>query len=121
MRCVACTSSRRCTGFPGWSHYGASKAAIVHFTRSAALELNRVGLDVRVNAVLPGFTDTGMAQQVYDRFDQRLGGREETMRVFTSGRPADPVEIANLILFLASDRASFISGSAVVVDRAQSA
>jgi NAD(P)-dependent dehydrogenase (short-subunit alcohol dehydrogenase family) len=116
---VASTASLK--GNPAMASYGASKAAIVHFTRSAALELNRAGLDVRVNAVLPGFTDTGMAQQVYDRFDEKLGGREETMRIFTSGRPADPGEIANLILFLASDRASFISGSAVVVDRAQSA
>jgi NAD(P)-dependent dehydrogenase (short-subunit alcohol dehydrogenase family) len=116
---VASTASLK--GNPAMASYGASKAAIVHFTRSAALELNRAGLDVRVNAVLPGFTDTGMAQQVYDRFDDKLGGREETMRIFTSGRPADPSEIANLILFLASDRASFISGSAVVVDRAQSA
>jgi 3(or 17)beta-hydroxysteroid dehydrogenase len=116
---VASTAALK--GNPAMASYGASKAAIIHFTRSAALELNRAGSDVRVNAVLPGFTGTAMAQQVYDQFDARLGGREETLRVFSSGRPAEPEEIANVILFLASDRASFVSGSAVVVDRAQSA
>jgi NAD(P)-dependent dehydrogenase (short-subunit alcohol dehydrogenase family) len=116
---VSSTASLK--GNPAMASYGASKAAISHFTRSAALEVNRAGTDIRINAVLPGFTETGMAQQVYDQFDEKLGGREETLRVFASGRPAQPQEIADLILFLASDRASFISGSIYNIDRAQSA
>jgi len=108
-------------GNPTMASYGASKAAISHFTRSAALEVTRAGHDIRINAVLPGFTDTAMALQVYDQFDDKLGGREKTLAVFSSGRPARPEEMANLVLFLASDRASFISGSTYVIDRAQSA
>ncbi len=116
---VASTAALK--GNPAMASYGASKAAVVHFTRSAALETNRAGLDIRINAVLPGFTETGMAQQVYDQFDEKLGGREATLSVFASGRPALPSEIADLILYLVSDRASFISGSAINIDRAQSA
>jgi NAD(P)-dependent dehydrogenase (short-subunit alcohol dehydrogenase family) len=118
---VNVSSTAALKGNPAMASYGASKAAIAHFTRSAALETNRAGLDIRINAVLPGFTETGMAQQVYEKFDDRLGGRAETLRVFASGRPAQPSEIADLILFLVSDRASFISGSCYNIDRAQSA
>lgn len=116
---VSSTASLK--GNPAMASYGASKAAVSHYTRSAALELNRAGLDVRINAVLPGFTDTGMAEQIHEQFDDKLGGREGTLRIFASGRPAQPEEIADLILFLASDRASFISGSTYNIDRAQSA
>ena len=118
---VNIASTAALKGNPAMASYGASKSAIAHFTRSAACELNRAGLDVRVNAVMPGFTETKMAQAVYDRFDDKLGGRAATLNVFASGRPADPVEIANLVVFLASDRASFISGSVIAADRAQSA
>ncbi len=116
---VASTAALK--GNPAMASYGASKAAIAHFTRSAALECNRAGNDIRVNAVMPGFTETAMAQQVYDQFDAKMGGREATMKVFSSGRAARPEEIADLIVYLASDRASFISGSVIACDRAQSA
>lgn len=118
---VNVSSTASLKGNPAMASYGASKAAVSHFTRSAALEVNRAGLDIRINAVLPGFTDTGMAQQIHDQFDSKLGGREETMKVFASGRTAQPQEIADLILYLVSDRASFVSGSTYNIDRAQSA
>ena len=118
---VNISSTASLKGNPAMASYGASKAAISHFTRSAALECNRAGTDIRVNAVLPGFTETAMAQAVYDQFDEKLGGRDKTLAVFASGRPAQPEEIANLVLFLASDRASFISGSTISADRAQGA
>jgi len=118
---VNIASTAALKGNPAMASYGASKSAIAHYTRSAACELNRAGLDVRVNAVMPGFTETAMAQAVYDRFDEKMGGRAATMQVFSSGRAADPEEIANLAVFLASDRASFISGSVIAADRAQSA
>ena len=108
-------------GNPAMSCYGASKAAISHFTRSAALEVTRAGHDIRINAVLPGFVETAMARAVPDRFDEKLGGPEATLAVFSSGRAGTPQEIANLVLFLASDRASFISGATYTADRAQSA
>lgn len=116
---VASTAALK--GNPAMASYGASKAAIAHFTRSAALECNRAGSDIRINAVMPGFTETAMAQQVYDQFDEKMGGREATMSVFSSGRAARPEEIADLIVYLASDRASFVSGSVIACDRAQSA
>ncbi len=115
------SSTASLKGNPAMASYGASKAAISHFTRSAALECNRAGSDIRINAVLPGFTETAMAQAVYDQFDDKLGGRDKTLAVFASGRPAQPEEIANLVLFLASDRASFVSGSIISIDRAQGA
>ena len=118
---VNIASTAALKGNPAMASYGASKSAIAHYTRSAACELNRAGLDVRVNAVMPGFTETAMAHAVYDRFDEKMGGRAATMQVFSSGRAADPEEIANLVVFLASDRASFISGSVIAADRAQSA
>ncbi len=118
---VNVSSTASLKGNPAMASYGASKAAISHFTRSAALEVNRAGLDIRINAVLPGFTQTDMADQIYDQFDAKLGGRDATMRVFSSGRPAQPQEIADLILYLVSDRASFISGSTYSIDRAQGA
>jgi len=118
---VNVSSTASLKGNPAMASYGASKAAVVHFTRSAALEVNRSGLDIRINAVMPGFTDTAMAQAVHDRFDEKLGGHAATMAVFSSGRAADPSEIADLIVYLSSDRASFISGSAIAIDRAQGA
>ncbi|MEO6717879.1 MAG: SDR family oxidoreductase [Novosphingobium sp.] len=118
---VNVSSTASLKGNPAMASYGASKAAVAHFNRSAALEVNRAGLDVRINAVMPGFTDTAMADEVHQRFDDKLGGREATMKVFSSGRSARPEEIADLIVYLASDRASFISGSVIAIDRAQSA
>lgn len=118
---VNVSSTASLKGNPAMASYGASKAAVSHFTRSVALEANRAGQDIRINAILPGFTETAMAQVVYDQFDEKLGGRDKTLSVFASGRPARPEEMANLILFLVSDRASFISGSTLVIDRAQSA
>ncbi|MEJ5975850.1 SDR family oxidoreductase [Novosphingobium sp. PS1R-30] len=118
---VNISSTASLKGNPAMASYGASKAAIAHFTRSAALECMRAGGDIRVNAVLPGFTDTAMAQAVYDQFDDKLGGRDKTLAVFAAGRPAQPEEIANMVLFLASDRAGFVSGSIISVDRAQGA
>lgn len=118
---VNISSTASLKGNPAMASYGASKAAISHFTRSAALECMRSGSDIRVNAVLPGFTETAMAQAVYDQFDDKLGGRDKTLAVFAAGRPAQPEEIANMVLFLASDRASFVSGSTISVDRAQGA
>jgi NAD(P)-dependent dehydrogenase (short-subunit alcohol dehydrogenase family) len=100
--------------------YGASKAAVAHFTRSAALDLVRAGHDIRVNAIHPGVIDTSMADDFSEIFSG-LGPKETVMKVMTTGRPGTPEEVADLILFLASDRASFISGASIVIDRAQSA
>lgn len=100
--------------------YGASKAAVAHYTRSAAMETMRAGHDIRVNAVHPGIIETRMADAVYE-FYSHVGPPEVAEKLFTAGRPGKPQEIADLILFLVSDRASYISGASIVADRGANA
>jgi 3-oxoacyl-[acyl-carrier protein] reductase len=99
------------TGFPGWSHYGASKAGQLGFMRTAAVELARFG--ITVNAVLPGNIATeGLA-----------GMGEDYVRQMTASVPLRRLgkveDIAHAALFLASDEASFITGHGLVVDGGQ--
>lgn len=100
--------------FPGLAAYNVSKAAVDHLTRCAAIELAASG--VRVNAVNPGVTVTnlhrrgGMGEEQYGTF---LSRAKETHPL---GRPGQPEEVADLILFLASQRASFITGETIAVD-----
>jgi len=101
-------------GFAGASAYAASKAAIINLTRSMALDHARENL--RVNAVCPGSVETDMIRTAWEQF----GDAEEARRLWASkhplGRVATPREIAQAILFLASDEASFITGVALPVD-----
>ena len=97
------------TGQPGWSHYGASKAAQLGFVRSAAVELAEYG--ITVNAVLPGNIATG---------DE---GQAEQEREMIPGIPLGRLgridEIGHACLFLAGDGAAFITGQTLVVDGGQ--
>lgn len=101
-------------GFRGASAYAASKAAIVNLTRSIALDHAREG--VRANAVCPGSVDTEMIHAAWEKF----GDVEEARRVWAEkhplGRIARADEVAQTILFLASEAASFITGTALAVD-----
>jgi NAD(P)-dependent dehydrogenase (short-subunit alcohol dehydrogenase family) len=101
-------------GFRGASAYAASKAAIINLTRSMALDHAREG--VRVNAVCPGSVDTEMIHAAWEKF----GDVEQARRLWSEkhpvGRIAQPEEVARTILFLASDDASFITGTALAVD-----
>lgn len=97
----------------GGNAYSASKAAVINMTQTSACDLGQFG--VRVNAVCPGLTETGMTKPVFDYArehgkEQKLGARSELRRY---GRPE---ELAAAILFLASDEASFITGQALAVD-----
>jgi NAD(P)-dependent dehydrogenase (short-subunit alcohol dehydrogenase family) len=114
------SSTASLKGNPIMASYGASKATVSHFTQSAALQNARSGNDIRINAVLPGLVETAMAGDFYDIFE-KVGSPDAVRSAFTTGRPARPEEVADVILFLASDRASFISGAAITVDRAASA
>jgi NAD(P)-dependent dehydrogenase (short-subunit alcohol dehydrogenase family) len=100
--------------------YGASKAAIAHYTRSAAVEVLRAGHDIRINAIQPGLIETGMAQDLYKIFE-KLGPPDAVRSAVTMGRAGRPEEVADLALFLVSDRASYISGAAIAIDRAANA
>jgi 3-oxoacyl-[acyl-carrier protein] reductase len=99
------------TGYPGWAHYGASKAGQLGFMRTAAIELARDG--ITVNAVLPGNIATeGLA-----------GLGEEYVRSMEAsvpmGRLGSVTDIANAALFFASDEAAYITGQSLVVDGGQ--
>ena len=94
--------------FAGYTAYGASKAAMMSFTRTIARELAQY--NIRVNAIAPGLTDTGMAGQMEEKAWKEMVERTDMNRL---GRPN---EIAQMILFLASDKASFITGQVYRVD-----
>ena len=98
-------------GMAGASVYVASKHAVNGLTRSAALETARMG--VRINAIAPG----GVVTPMFERF---TGGNKEMQTGFANahpvGRVAGPADIARTILFMASDDASFMTGSVVAVD-----
>ncbi len=96
----------------GMSAYNAAKAGVINLTRSAALECAQDG--IRVNCVCPGGIDTRVTQVLAG---ERAGEVRRAMAaVHPLGRMGDADEIANAILFLASDEASFITGAALVAD-----
>lgn len=93
--------------------YNATKAAVISLTRSFAVELGHRG--VRTTCVAPGMTETPMiAEEIGDP-----GFTREYLRRIPLGRYATPEEIAGVILFLASDDASYVNGETVVVDGGQ--
>ncbi len=99
-------------GMPGLSLYGSSKAAINLLTKAWAAEYGPSG--VRVNAVSPGPTKTEGTQAMGEALDQLAAQAP-------AGRPATPDEIAEAIVFLATDRASFIHGTKLAVDGGRTA
>src|SRR6266567_2904299 len=103
------------TGAAGASIYSASKHAVEGLTKSAALEAAASG--VRVNMVAPGPIDTGMLNR-FTGTDERKAGLAATVPLKRVGRPE---EIAQTILFLASDKASFITGASYLVDGGKAA
>ena len=114
------SSTASLKGNPNMASYGASKAAVAHFTRSAALENVRAGHDIRINSVHPGLIETAMAGEFYGILE-KIGPPDTLRSMMTTGRPGRPEEVADLILYLASDRACFVSGASIVIDRAASA
>jgi NAD(P)-dependent dehydrogenase (short-subunit alcohol dehydrogenase family) len=101
-------------GFRGASAYAASKAAIINLTRSMALDHAREG--VRVNAVCPGSVDTEMIHAAWEKFGDVNEARRLWAEKHPMGRIAQPDEVAQAVLFLASDDAGFITGTALAVD-----
>lgn len=101
-------------GAPTMATYSLTKAAVLNFSRALAAEAGGDG--VRVNAVCPGFVDTPLVEDYFDVYDDPERAREKTERLYPLGRLADPEEVADAILFLASDEASFVTGHGLVVD-----
>ena len=98
-------------GSPGQSAYSATKGAIMSFTKSAAKELTPMG--IRVNAVAPGIVKTERFAELYEQSGEKIDARIQRIAL---GRLGTPEDIANACSFLASDRASYISGQILGVD-----
>lgn len=98
-------------GSPGQVAYSSTKGAVISITKSAAKELSPQ--QIRVNAVAPGIIKTERFEELYeasgDKIDQRIGR-------IALGRLGTPQDVANAVSFLASDRASYISGHILGVD-----
>lgn len=95
-------------GNEGQIAYSASKAAIVGLTRSAAKELAPAG--IRVNAVAPGFIDTDMTRALPE---EKFAERSQAIKM---GRVGTPEDVARVVLFLASDLSTYVTGQVVGVD-----
>ena len=95
-------------GNAGQTNYSASKAGILGLTKSLAKEVAARG--VRVNAVAPGFIDTSMTEKLGEKARQALAD------VIPLKRTGKPEEIAEAVLFLASDKSSYITGQVLAVD-----
>lgn len=100
-------------GVPGYTAYCASKHAVIGFTRALALEL--AGRRITVNAICPGWVDTDMAIQGMQSGASAMGVsfdefRTRALEAVPIGRFVDPVEVANLVRFLASPQAGAITG-----------
>jgi len=94
--------------------YTASKGAVLQFTRALAVETARAG--IRANAVCPGIIDTPLTQAFLDLADDPAALRAEYEAAAPLMRMGTPEEVANCVVFLASNAASFVTGSALVVD-----
>ena len=99
------------TGYPGWSHYGASKAGQLGFLRTAAMELSKY--NTTINAVLPGNI---LTEGLKDMGDDYLNGMAASIPLKKLGTVED---IGHTVLFFASDEASYITGQQIVVDGGQ--
>ncbi len=109
-------------GSPNAADYNAAKGGVRLLTKVAALECSEAGYGIRVNSVHPGFVDTPLVRNAVEGgvTAGRMGSANEAIELLTMlhpiGRLGVPKEIANAILFLASDESSFMTGSEMVVD-----
>ena len=101
-------------GAPGLSAYAASKGALITLGRTLALELAE--RRIRVNSVCPASIDTAMLQASFDRQANPAEARERNIGRHPLGRLGSPEDVANLVLFLASDESSWITGGTHLVD-----
>lgn len=96
------------SGNTGQGNYSASKAGVIGFTRSIAKELGSRGINV--NAVAPGFIETDMTQVLEDNI------KDEMLKSIPLNRAGKPEDVANLVVFLCSEKADYITGQVIHVD-----
>ncbi len=96
------------SGNAGQANYAASKAGVIGITKSLAREI--ASRNVTVNAVAPGFIATDMTDALSDKQKEAIAGR------IAAGRMGEPEDVANLVAFLASDGAGYITGQVICID-----
>jgi NAD(P)-dependent dehydrogenase (short-subunit alcohol dehydrogenase family) len=108
------TSRNASVGVPTMGLYAAAKGALLSLTRAAAIEWADHG--VRVNAVAPGLTATPLVRTWINEQDDPVAFEKAVAAAIPQGRMAQPIDIANAILFLASDESQHITGITLAVD-----
>lgn len=100
--------------WPGCAAYDATKAGLLGLTRAMALDHGRDG--IRVNVICPGYIQTPGLDRAFDRLADRDTTIRQIIAAHPAGRMGTPRDIAEAVLFLCSDAASFITGASLVVD-----
>ncbi|NNG07086.1 MAG: 3-oxoacyl-[acyl-carrier-protein] reductase [Desulfobacteraceae bacterium] len=107
-RIINIVSPSALTGRPGQTNYSASKGGIVSFTKSLSKEMAKLG--ITVNAVCPGLISTPMTENL----DQET--KESFLSMIPMGKFGSPEDIANAVLFLASEKTGYVTGQVLAVD-----
>lgn len=114
---VNCGSTQAIHGFRGWAGYAASKGGILALTRQIAIDYASKG--IRVNAVSPGTIMTPMNEKIFEEVDNPQALIDTWNRAHPVGRFGQPAEVSDMVLYLCSDAAGFITGQTFVIDGGQ--
>lgn len=111
---VLTSSTTGTAGTASFSVYSASKAAVRNFARSWILDLK--DRNIRVNVISPGLTETAGLNHLFGGGEQAEGVKNHIVNAIPAGRIGQPEEIANAVMFLASENSSFVNGVELFID-----